>query len=179
MKTAKAEPTPGIALYLRVSTDDMQNPENSFEYQRQRIRDSVERTDLELPTVTEYSDILSGKTDQRPGYQQLLKDARMGLFSHLAIYSVDRLGRNTQETLTILDELTKLGVEVIVADSPNLDMDTPSGNLFLRMRVVIAQFEVEMMSQRIKDTKKAILMAGGWPAMLPDGYMFADEEDYA
>jgi DNA invertase Pin-like site-specific DNA recombinase len=101
------------------------------------------------------------------------------LFTHIAIYSVDRLGRNTQETLTILDELTKLGVDVVVADSPNLDMDTPSGNLFVRMRVVIAQYEIEMMSQRIKDTKRAILSAGGWPSTLPDGYKFAEEETHA
>jgi len=154
----------------------MQNPENSFEYQRQRIQDCIERGDVAPPIVTEYSDILSGKTSRRPGYQKLLQDARTGLFTHLAIYSVDRLGRNTQETLTFLDELTKLGVEVMVADSPNLEMDTPSGNLFVRMRVVIAQYEIEMMSQRIKDTKRAILSAGGWPSTLPDGYMFVKEE---
>jgi hypothetical protein len=36
-----------------------------------------------------------------------------------------------------------------------------------------------MMSQRIKDTKRAILSAGGWPATLPDGYKFAEEETHA
>lgn len=173
---ARTELTPGMALYLRVSTEDMQNPENSFEYQRQRVKDCIERSDMVPPVTTEYSDILSGKNSRRPGYQKLLQDARTGLFTHLAVYSVDRLGRNTQETLTMLDELTKLGVEVVVADSPNIDMDTPSGNLLVRMRVVIAQYEIEMMSQRIKDAKRVILMGGGWPSTLPDGYKFAEEE---
>ncbi len=166
---------PGTALYLRVSTEDMQNPENSFEYQRQRIQDTQERSNLTLPVTAEYTDILSGKTDKRPNYQRMLQDARDGRFSHLAIYSVDRLGRNTQETLSALEELTDLGVEVLVADSPNLDMDTPSGNLLLRMRVIIAQYEIEMMSQRIKDTKRSMLMAGDWPATLPDGYRRTEE----
>jgi DNA invertase Pin-like site-specific DNA recombinase len=72
---ARTELTPGVALYLRVSTEDMQNPDNSFEYQRQRIQDCVERSNVAAPIVTEYSDILSGKTSRRPGYQQLLQDA--------------------------------------------------------------------------------------------------------
>lgn len=165
---------PGIVYYLRVSTDDMQNPENSFDYQRTRIKDCAARLNIEVPLLGEYSDILSGRTGDRPDYQRMLKDARSGRFSHIGIYSVDRLGRNTQETLNTLEELTRLGVEVLVADSPNLDMDTPSGNLLVRMRVIIAQYEVEMMSQRISDTKRAILAAGGWPAMLPDGYRRSD-----
>lgn len=165
----------GIAHYLRVSTEDMQNPDNSFEYQRQRIQDCVERRGVNLPVVQQYTDILSGKNDQRPDYQRMLEDARNGAFSHLAIYSVDRLGRNTQETLSAVEELTDLGIDVMVADAPNLDMETPSGNLFLRMRVIIAQYEVEMMSQRIQDTKRAILNSGGWPSTLPDGYIFVEE----
>jgi site-specific DNA recombinase len=171
----RTSPISGIALYLRVSTDDMQNPENSFEYQRQRIEDCVERCDINLPIVAEYSDVLSGRTAQRPDYQRMLDDARNGMFSHIATYSVDRLGRNTQETLNALEELSTQGIEVMVADSPNLDMETPSGNLFLRMRVIIAQYEVEMMSQRIHDTKRAILASGGWPSTLPDGYVFVEE----
>jgi DNA invertase Pin-like site-specific DNA recombinase len=96
----KKDLRPGTALYLRVSTDDMQNPENSFDYQRQRIQDCMERSNnLYLPVIAEYTNILSGKTDRRPNYQRMLQDARAGQFSHLAIYSVDRLGRITQETL--------------------------------------------------------------------------------
>lgn len=174
--TNKQPSSAGFALYLRVSTDDLQNPENSFDYQRQRIARCIERTEITLPIVAEYKDVLSGRTADRPDYQRMLGDARKGMFSHIATYSVDRLGRNTQETLNALEELTNLGIEVLVADSPNLDLETPSGNLFLRMRVIIAQYEVEMLSQRIQDTKRAILASGGWPSMLPDGYMFVEEE---
>jgi site-specific DNA recombinase len=176
MNMATRQTRQGIAAYLRVSTDDLQNPENSFEYQRQRIQECIERSAVNLPVVQEYTDILSGKTSQRPHYQQMLADARARRFSHLAIYSVDRLGRNTQETLRALEELTDLGIDVMVADSPNLDMDTPSGNLLLRMRVIIAQYEVEMMSQRIHDTKRSILLSGGWASSLPDGYKWVEED---
>lgn len=161
---------PGIVLYLRVSTDDKQHPEASFEYQRERIQSCIERANVQLPIVDEYKDILSGRSSKRPRFQQMLSDARDGLFSHLAVYSIDRIGRNTQETLNIVEELNDIGIQVLVADSPNLDLVTPNGNLFLRIRVAIAQYEVEMMSQRVADTKRTMLMGGGWPSQLPDGY---------
>jgi DNA invertase Pin-like site-specific DNA recombinase len=174
MKGAKAmkrtQPKPGVALYLRVSSKDKQHPAASFEYQRQRIQGCIERAETELPVLAEYKDILPGKNPKRPGFHQMLNEARAGLFSHLAVYSVDRIGRNTQDTLNIIDELSELGVEILVADTPNLDIDTPNGNLFLRIRVAIAQYEVELMSQRVVDTKKTVLQAGGWPSQLPDGY---------
>jgi hypothetical protein len=59
-KNQPKQPKPGIVLYLRVSSDDRQNPENSFEYQRQRIMDAINLGNNELPILNEYSDILSG-----------------------------------------------------------------------------------------------------------------------
>jgi len=161
---------PGIAQYLRVSAADVQNPQNSFDYQRQRIQSSLGQVDNDLPVVAEYADILSGLNSKRPQYQKMLEDARRGKFSHLAVYSIDRLGRTTEETLRTVQELVDMGVEVMVADTPNLQMSTPAGNLLLGIRAVIAQYEVEMLSQRVKDTKRMMLLNGDWPAVQPDGY---------
>lgn len=165
------QPKAGIVLYLRVSSDDRQNPENSFEYQRQRIHGVIEQGESGLPILGEYQDILSGTNSRRPGYQQMLRDARSGMFSHIAVYSIDRLGRSSDETLTIVREMMNLGIEIIVSDAPNMELATPSGSLFLGIRAVVAQFEVAMLSQRVKDTKRTILLSGGWPSPLPDGYI--------
>jgi len=166
----------GIALYLRVSSDDKQNPDSSFEYQRQRIQACIAQSQNDLPTIVEYSDILSGKNNRRPGYQRMLAEARDSQFSHLAVYSIDRLGRTTEETLSTVQELIRLGIEIVVADSPNMEISSPSGSLLLGIRAVIAQYEVDMFSQRVKDTKRAILLSGGWPAVLPDGYIRRREQ---
>jgi site-specific DNA recombinase len=170
-KNQPKQPKPGIVLYLRVSSDDRQNPENSFEYQRQRIMDAIDLGNNELPILNEYSDILSGTHSNRPDYQQMLEDARKGMFSHIAVYSIDRIGRSSDETLATVRELIELGIEILVSDSPNMELTTPSGALFLGIRAVIAQFEVEMMSQRVHDTKRSILLTGGWPSPVPDGYV--------
>jgi DNA invertase Pin-like site-specific DNA recombinase len=89
----------GTALYLRVSSEDKQNPESSFEYQRQRIQTCLAQSQEVFPVIAEYSDILSGKNNRRPGYQKMLADARSGQFSHLAVYSIDDR-RSTEETLS-------------------------------------------------------------------------------
>jgi DNA invertase Pin-like site-specific DNA recombinase len=161
---------PGIAHYLRVSSDNKQHPAESFEYQRQRIESCFEHSSIDLPVVNEYRDVLTGKHSKRPGFQEMLEDAREGRFSHLGVYSIDRIGRNHLETLDIIEELSELGIEIVAADSPHLDFDTPNGNLFLRIRVAIAQYEIEMTSQRVDDSKRASLKAGNWPFQLPDGY---------
>lgn len=165
----------GIVLYLRVSSDDKQNPENSFEYQRQCIHRRIEQSHMDLSVLSEYSDVLSGLKNQRRQYQQMLTDARNRLFSHLAIYSIDRLGRSPEEILNSVKELIGLGIEIIVADSPNLDIASPSGSLLLGIRAVIAQYEVNMLSQRLSDNKRALMHSGRWPTMLPDGYVRRSE----
>lgn len=173
MKTKQLKP--GIVIYLRVSSDDRQNPDNSFEYQRTRIMETIARSETGLEVIGEYRDILSGTNTRRPGFQQMLKAARAGLFSHFAVYSIDRIGRSSDETLATVREMMKLGIDIIVADTPNLELATPSGTLYLGMRAVFSQFEVEMLNQRVQDTKRSIAHLGGWPNPIPDGYKRVQE----
>ena len=160
----------GIALYLRVSSDDKQDPENSFEHQRQRIQSCVAQNQNDLPIIKEYSDILSGKHSKHSGYQHMLWDAYNCQFSHLAVCSIDRLGRSSEETLCNVQAIVEMGIDIIVADSPDMTLAMPGGSPLLGMRAVVAQYEADMLSQQVKDTKRSILLAGGWPAALPDGY---------
>ena len=48
----------------------------------------------------------------RPGYQQMLEDARAGCFSHVAVENAERFGRNDTEALVAIDELHELGIAV-------------------------------------------------------------------
>lgn len=98
--------------------------------------DAIEHGDNELPILDEYTDILTGTHSRRPAYQQMLKDARKGVFSHIAVYSIDRIGRSSDEILATVREMIELGIEIIVSDSPNMELTTPSGALFLGIRAV-------------------------------------------
>lgn len=78
------------ALYLRVSTDG-QTTEN----QRLALAAVVERRGWHLVQTYEDSGISGAKgRDKRPGFDAAMKDAVRGRFDVLAVWSIDRLGRN-------------------------------------------------------------------------------------
>jgi site-specific DNA recombinase len=137
----KFEPKHGWAIYLRTSDKESQNPENS----QRRQRHTIQRTlldDSELPIYSEYVDNLSGRfAGNRTGYQQMLEDARAGLFSHVAVENAERFGRNDAEALPIIDELHALGIAVRFADYPELDPIDPDDRILVNLSFTLARRE--------------------------------------
>ena len=160
----------GWAIYLRVSDEKKQHPEHSLEAQMQVIQERlIGRSDM--PVLKVYKDIVSGQTSRRPQYQQMKRDAKAKMFTHLAVYRVDRLGRNTLEGLIAFQEFIELEIDVKTAGSPDIDPTTPDGKFFMGMQMLMAQHETEIMKVRMDDSKRAILRQGGWPFNAPDGYL--------
>ena len=92
---------------------------------------------------------VSGRTDKRPGLNQLIEDARKGKFKIVIVHSIDRLGRSTKHLLNLLDELSHYGVSII-SMRENLDFSTPTGQMALTMISAVAQLESQIISERIK-----------------------------
>jgi DNA invertase Pin-like site-specific DNA recombinase len=115
---------PGWAIYLRTSDAGIQNTKNLQERQRH----TLERTLLQhspLPVIETYADVESGLTPNRPEYQQLLHDAQLGKFSHIAVASPDRFGRDPLKTVQRYHELADLGISVQFAESPESSYSLP------------------------------------------------------
>jgi DNA invertase Pin-like site-specific DNA recombinase len=161
--------------YLRVSDEDGQYPERSFDYQHQLIEDRLLPL-VGLPVSHEYRDIEKGTRNDRVQYQQMLTDARAGMFSDLCVYRIDRFGRSPQEVFTAVNLLESLGVKIWVADMPNLEIGTPNGNLQLGIQTVLAKYEVDLLGQRVRDTKHQQMLRGKWPNHPPEGYVSKREE---
>ncbi len=142
-----------IALYCRVSTLLGQDPVHQLEPLKEL---SLNRN---FQIYDQYIDIgVSGKLDKRPELNRLLRDARLGKFKVVAIYSIDRLGRSTKHLLNLIDELSHLNVNII-SIRENLDFTTPMGQMALTMISAVAQLEGQLISERIKTalkTKKLI-----------------------
>ena len=96
--------------YIRVSTKD-QNLDRQIISMQKYVSDS---RDI-------FSDKLSGKNFERPGYQSLKYTLRAG--DTLYIHSLDRLGRNKADIKTELLELTSKGVLIRILDVPTTLMD--------------------------------------------------------
>lgn len=130
--------------YSRVSTLLNQDVENQLVGIRQL---ALQRG---FTLVKEYSDEgVSGTAERRPGLDMLVRDARKGLFSHVLIHSIDRLGRSTKHLLNLIDELNHYKVSII-SIRESLDFSTPTGQMALTMLSAVAQLEAQLTSERIK-----------------------------
>ena len=123
------------ALYARVSTHDQQ----TLAMQIESMREYATRRGWRITEAIE--EIASGAKDNRPKRQALLKAARQR--------KLDRWGRSLVDLMTTLHELTALGVG-FVSLTEALDLTTPAGRAFAGFLAVFAEFERDLIRERIK-----------------------------
>jgi len=138
MKTRRA------AIYARVSTDN-QTTENQI----RELRQHAKRMGWEI--VQKYVDQgISGAKgrEQRPAYDQMLKDAARKEFDVIAAWSVDRLGRSLQDLVVFLGEIHGKRIDLYLHQQ-GLDTTTPAGKALFQMCGVFAEFERAMIVERV------------------------------
>jgi DNA invertase Pin-like site-specific DNA recombinase len=130
-----------IALYARVST-----VEQTVEPQLFALRAYVEARGGQ---AVEYVDAgISGARDRRPALDRLMADARRRRFDVLAITKLDRLARSVRHLTTLAAELEALGVGLVVLDQA-IDTTTPAGRLLFNVLGSIAEFERDLIRERV------------------------------
>jgi DNA invertase Pin-like site-specific DNA recombinase len=130
-----------VAIYARVSTLD-QKPENQIHV----LREYVKRR--EFSVYKEYIDYASGASDTRPALNDLMVDARRGAFNIVIVWKLDRLGRSLQHLIQTIEEFNNTNVDLI-STTQNLDTTTASGRLVFHIFGAIAEFERELIRERI------------------------------
>mgnify|MGYP006272326241 CR=1 FL=1 len=174
-KSKKVPLQPGWVLYLRTSSKDTQNPENSRDRQRHKILATlIEPSDLSL--VAEYADIETGTSADRYDYQRMLSDARQGKFSHIAAENAERFGRDDAEALRAIDELHELGIAIRFADYPTLDPVSADDRIMISLSFAMARRESIKISERARGGIHAKLRKGGHSGVAPDGYVNKRED---
>src|SRR5579859_1690165 len=161
--------TPGYVGYVRVSDADVQSPERSHGYQTRLIK-TVIVAGSGLPLLDIYADVDSGRNASRTAYQQLLRDARAGKFSHVAIAFVDRFSRDNLEGIRAFEELTALGIKVRIAACLSAEYETPDGAFLIGVLLGVARLESARTGQRTRQGMLEKLNGGGWGWAAPDGY---------
>ena len=100
-----------IVGYIRVSTDRQAGDGHfSLDTQESRIRASVSATGGLLLKV--FCDVESGRRDDRPQYQDMLRYVLEEEVDLVLVQYIDRFGRNPREILTRIWELERSGVSV-------------------------------------------------------------------
>lgn len=131
-----------VALYARVSTVE-QNCELQLEDLR---RFGAGRFDQ----VHEYVDIgVSGTQRHRPQLDALMRDARRRKFEVILVWKFDRFARSLRHLIDSLDEFRSLGIHFI-SYTEGIDTTTPSGELVFHIVGAVAQFERDLIAERIR-----------------------------
>lgn len=132
-----------IAIYARVSTLNGQNPE----LQLAEIREYAARRGWTV--VGEYVDLgVSGSKESRPELNRMMKDAHARQFDAVVCWKLDRLGRSLKHLVTTIEDLAAYGVS-FVSLRDNLDLSTPSGRLMMHIIGAMAEFERELIRERV------------------------------
>jgi len=134
-----------IGLYARTSTRGQ-----NLETQLLSLRRHCEINGYK-EHVEEYNDEgVSGRGDSRPEFNRLLADIRASKINCVVVYKLDRIGRSLPHLLKLFQEFRKRKVKFISL-TQNIDTGTPEGKLFLRMLMVLAEYERELIISRIND----------------------------
>lgn len=90
----------------------------------------------------------TGTQKKRMGIEQLLQTIRSG--DQIVVESISRLGRNTLDILTLIQEFDQLHVQFISLKE-KIDTATPTGKAMLQMMSVIAELERNLLAERVKE----------------------------
>ena len=134
----------GVALYARVSTDGQ-----SVNAQLAELREVASRRGWEIAHEFVDRGISGAKgREKRPQLDAMLNAATRREFDMVAAWSVDRLGRSLQHLVNGLGDLQAAGVGLYL-HKQSLDTSTPSGRALFGMLGVFAEFEREMIRERV------------------------------
>lgn len=133
-----------VALYGRVSTT---NHNQDVNLQLSELREYCRRRDWTI--AGEYVDNgVSGAKASRPELNRLMSDAHQRRFDVVLCWKLDRFGRFLKHLIDSLAEFESLGI-MFVSLRDSLDLTTPQGRLMFQIIAAMAQFERELIRERV------------------------------
>ncbi|MGN0319230.1 MAG: recombinase family protein [Lachnospira sp.] len=133
-----------VVIYARYSSHNQQ--ETSIEGQLKVCHEFCERNNYTV--IHEYIDrAISGRTDNRPDFLQMIQDSASKNFSFIVVYQLDRFSRNRYDSAHYKNKLKKYGVRVLSARE-NINEDA-SGILMESVLEGMAEYYSAELSQKV------------------------------
>lgn len=138
--------------YVRVSSKNQMNKENSVINQREMIIDYCKRYNYELVEIIEDLGI-SGLKNKRDGLNELLSKVKGVDIEGVVVYSLSRLGRRLTKIVEVIELFKKNNID-FVSIKENFNVNEIYGKLVLQILGSLNEFEVNVMGERIRDVKQ-------------------------
>jgi len=156
-------------VYVRISRD-RDGSELGVRRQEPPCRALCEANGWEVVEVIADNDTSAYK-GRRPGYERLCDGLRAGTWQAVVAWHPDRLHRSPRELEDFIDLIEQTGCEVATAKAGAWDLATAAGRMMARQLGVIARYESEHRSERIRAKHDELAKAGKWAGgTRPYGY---------
>lgn len=131
-----------VAIYCRVSTTDQ-----SCDRQEQELLDYAAKADFDVAGV--WKETASGTKQNRIERQKVLALAQARQIDTILVTELTRWGRSTLDLIQTLQDLHSWDVSLIAQTGLQFDLTTPQGRLIAQLMSALAEFERELVRERV------------------------------
>lgn len=164
-----------VVAYARVSTE-MQEKKESLETQILGIERFCNEKNYEVMKI--HSDVMSGGSRKRKGFNEAMKDIEKGEFDVFLAYDISRIARDVFAFLKLFNRLREKNIKLVLINNQSLNTDSAMERMILTILAAIFEFfrfdnaeKVRYsMAEKVKNTGDR--MAG----MSPYGYQMIDKK---
>ena len=130
-----------------------------------RVSTGLQNLNLQEDRLNQYgcekifSDHISGSKSKRPGLDKAIEFARSG--DTIVVWRLDRLGRNMEDLITLVNELNNRGVSFhSLEENITMDKSSSTGQLLFHLFAAFAEFERNLILERSSSGRMAARARG-------------------
>ncbi len=157
--------TKKIVAYSRVSSREQAEDTHALEQQNARLR-AAGASEI-------FVEVQSGRKDNRPKLKELMDLVQNRLVDQVIVTRVDRIARSLPKLRQVIDVFSKSGVNLVFLDQ-SMDLSSPQGKLMANMLGSLAEWEIDMLSDRVRHGKEHHRKEGKACEAAPWGYLAID-----
>lgn len=149
-----------VGIYIRVSSDTQFLKGHSLEWQEHILKEYANNHNLNIVNIYKEKGISGDKIETRPELLRLLRDIKDKKVNNVLVYKIDRLGRKVEINSLICKILMENNCTLTTSDTGIVNLETAYGTLLYNILSTISQFEVNLLSERVKNGKKQRVRSG-------------------
>jgi site-specific DNA recombinase len=111
----------------------------------------------------------SAKTDDRKEFSKMITYVKRNKISFIIVYSIDRFSRAGASTISKVEELKKLGINVLSVTQP-VDVETSTGMFFQNLNLLFSKYDNDQRRDKTVMGMRQRLINGYWMGKAPLGY---------